>query len=576
MLAHTADHPLLVDQLSARLRRLDQQLQPFTGHPFVKGTLPRIHARVRRAVDHLPQAKGGNVLSNDVVVGQLGEALALCDELEAWLARQPPSPGTEMPAPRSDTKGAAGDLNLVSAPPPLLTTVDRDWEKQGLARYSTPALFEALHRFGIPGGEEAFRNWAQIHFPAEMVTAVLHRYWNGTGAFAAYHRAAAEELWKRLIGPSPDAMAWAAQTALAALLDFQTGEVARPPRDLFSSVDELRAGVSRLPLGLQPSFPLAAYVSLGGIIPELDFAFGDIAASLMVAGHARLSERVLELQAYFAPSRAAFSRSYVLRRQGDIEGALALLTGLAADPYPVMDLAEAIIRRLVSLNALEQAQRTADAFLRAAEADGDGRTAADLRRSLFTVLLRRGNPDAVGFSPTAAGVGAAPCVGPLWSYLRAWDTSPTDLLCFFNVARPPVDVGTLAKRMDVSWNSAPLSDCSGHLELDADLQTAKITLNAGESKARRNFTLAFLLGHLLHSPLVHLRRRDGDTNSWDPDDSRALDFASALLVPFWMLEPRLCNRRAPPDLRDLAHTFGVSPHAMKAAYDKLQDQIEDL
>lgn len=576
MLAHSADHPLLVDELSTRLRRLEQQLQPFSGDPFVKGTLPRLHARVRRAFDHLPQAKRGNVLSNDVVVQQLRQALAVCSELEAWLARQPPTPGTEVPAARSDTKGIAGALNITPAPPTLLTMVDRDWEEQGLARYSTPALFEALHRFGIPGGEEAFRNWAQVHFPAEMVTDVFHRYWNAAGAFASYHRAAAEELWQRLIGPTPEAMAWAAQSVLAALVDFPSLQAAKPPRDLFSAVDELRGAVARLPLGLQPRFPLAAYVSLGGIIPRLDFAFETIADNLMVAGHTRLSERVLELQAYFSPGRAAFSRSFVLWGQGDTEGAIALLAGLADDPYPVMDMAEDVIKRLVSLNALEQAQHTADAFIRAADAAGAGCTAADLRRSLFTVLLRRGNPDAVGFSPADAGVGAAPCVGPLWGYLRAWGTSPTDLLRFFNVAKPPVDVGSLAKRMDVTWRSAPLAGCSGRLELSADFQTAEITLNASESNARRNFTLAFLLGHLLHSPLERLRRRDGETNSWDPDNSRALDFASALLVPFWMLEPLLRTRGAPPDLRDLAHTFGVSPLAMKAAYDKLQDQIEDL
>ena len=39
----------------------------------------------------------------------------------------------------------------------LLTTVDRDWQSQGLHRYSTSALFEALQRFGVPGGEQAFR-----------------------------------------------------------------------------------------------------------------------------------------------------------------------------------------------------------------------------------------------------------------------------------------------------------------------------------------------------------------------------------------------------------------------------------
>lgn len=470
----------------------------------------------------------------------------------------------------------AGGPNINAPAPDLLTTVGRDWETQGLARYTTSALFEALHRFGIPGGEDDFRNWAQVHFPAELVNEAWHRYWNGSGAFANYHRAAAEELWQRLIGPSPDAMAWAAQTALYTLVQAIDEKIATPTEDLFSRVDELRAAVSRISPGLRTRFPLVAYVSLGEIIPHLGFVFESIADKLMVAGHARLSERVLELQAYFVPNRAAFSRSYVLWGQGDVEGAVTLLVGLAADPYPVMDLAEAIIKRLVSLNALEEAQYTADAFIRAAEDAGDGRTAADLRRSLFTVLLRRGNPDAVGFSPAAAGVGAAPCVGPLWSYLRAWDTSPTDLLRFFNVARPPVDVGMLAARMDVKLSCSPLVDCSGRLEVSADNETAEICLNATEPTTRRNFTLAFLLGHLLHSPLERPYRRDGSTSSRDTHDSRALDFASALLVPFWMLEPYLRNRGAPPNLRELAHTFNVSRDAMKTACDKLQKQIEDL
>ncbi|HZI06452.1 MAG TPA: hypothetical protein VEZ71_20640, partial [Archangium sp.] len=97
---------------------------------------------MRLITEHSPKAARGDGKRQGFVAAQFRDALSQCAQLEAWLSRHS-----------------------------LLTSVDRDWQNQGLHRYSTSALFEALHRFGIPpGGEEAFRAWAASRFPVEVAS----------------------------------------------------------------------------------------------------------------------------------------------------------------------------------------------------------------------------------------------------------------------------------------------------------------------------------------------------------------------------------------------------------------------
>jgi hypothetical protein len=231
---------------------------------------------------------------------------------------------------------------------------------------------------------------------------------------------------------------------------------------------------------------------------------------------------------------------------------------------------------LIDLGALSEARNCIEDFIRTADLSGDGRTAGSLRKLLLSVLLRLGNPEAVGFPSAEAGPGWAPCVGPLWKYLRGWRLSSTDLLRFFNVVEPPVDIEALASRMEVKVIKESGMSLSGRLDVSADQETATVLVSADENETRQRFTLAFFVGHLLYSPLEKSHRRGDKTSSGNPDDGRALDFASALLIPFWMLAPRVQTAGAPPRLSELARTFRVSQLAMKAACDKLQEQIERL
>jgi hypothetical protein len=83
--------------------------------------------------------------------------------------------------------------------------VDKQWKDKGLTGYSTEAILGTLGHYGVALDEAGFKRGAAEKFPLELAVDWKAR-WKGTGQFAAFPYAAANELFGRLIPERPTPM----------------------------------------------------------------------------------------------------------------------------------------------------------------------------------------------------------------------------------------------------------------------------------------------------------------------------------------------------------------------------------
>src|SRR4051812_7684016 len=74
--------------------------------------------------------------------------------------------------------------------------VDKNWQTGGLKGYSTEAILGTLSHYGAKVDEAGYRKLAADSYPMAIATQ-WHEGWKGTGQFARFPFAAAEELWSR-------------------------------------------------------------------------------------------------------------------------------------------------------------------------------------------------------------------------------------------------------------------------------------------------------------------------------------------------------------------------------------------
>jgi hypothetical protein len=83
--------------------------------------------------------------------------------------------------------------------------VDKQWKDKGLTGYSTEAILGSLGHYGIALDEAAFKAAAANAFPLELAVEWKPK-WKGTGQFAPFPYAAANELTNRLLPELPTPM----------------------------------------------------------------------------------------------------------------------------------------------------------------------------------------------------------------------------------------------------------------------------------------------------------------------------------------------------------------------------------
>lgn len=83
--------------------------------------------------------------------------------------------------------------------------VDKQWKDKGLTGYSTEAIIGTLNHYGVTVDEAGFKAGASDKFPLDLAIE-WKPLWKGTGQFAAYPYAAANELFNRLFPDKPTPM----------------------------------------------------------------------------------------------------------------------------------------------------------------------------------------------------------------------------------------------------------------------------------------------------------------------------------------------------------------------------------
>jgi len=154
----------------------------------------------------------------------------------------------------------------------------------------------------------------------------------------------------------------------------------------------------------------------------------------------------------------------------------------------------------------------------------------------------------------------------------------SELLNDCQIKHPPVNVGMIAKKLDVTvvFNPDASDDISGFLLLDNG--QAIIGVNENHSEARQRFTVAHELGHfLLHRPAegiphvdrsFHVKFRNSQSSSGQyVEEMEANLFAAELLMPAFAIRNAIIHCKTfdmdnDDQIKAVAETFNVSQQAL--------------
>jgi Zn-dependent peptidase ImmA (M78 family) len=139
------------------------------------------------------------------------------------------------------------------------------------------------------------------------------------------------------------------------------------------------------------------------------------------------------------------------------------------------------------------------------------------------------------------------------------------ILRSYGVKSPPVPIEAIAKWLQVRVEKRPNPGWDG--SVDTTQNPPVVSINAATAGTRQRFTLAHELGHALLHPSGKLFRDTTFSSSGDRLEREANEFAAAILIPMWLLEPIVINKRLKTS--ELANMFDVSPGAMSIQLEKL-------
>lgn len=218
--------------------------------------------------------------------------------------------------------------------------VDKSWKEKGLAGYSTQAILGTLGHYGVALDEAGFKAAAEAHFPMELALEWKPK-WKGTGQFAAFPYAAANELFSRLLpdAVSPTKAAHALLEVIGAGLRSLDGKDA----DLGAALGAMEALLPKLPTGDRRDTFLGEFV---GYIEAWAKPFNDLPMRLAEAKRKDEAMRVARVNEGLFPDREGCVTALVRASSGEREAAVV---DLAAR---VTDAAKDVYARYSALDAL--------------------------------------------------------------------------------------------------------------------------------------------------------------------------------------------------------------------------------
>lgn len=261
--------------------------------------------------------------------------------------------------------------------------VDKAWHTRGIEKYSTAAILGSLTHYGAPVTEESYLALAKENFPLTIALG-WHEHWKGTGQFSRFPGAAAEELWRRLMG---GALAPTDLTlALMNLLTTLDALLAKKPDDgtLEARFKVAEGYLLRLPPDgdLREKFMAEMVGALGEWLEVLD----GMAEALAKQGQPALADRFVTLEEALFPVRKGTATALVKAAKGDQYAALVDLRLIAGDAKRDDFTRLTAIDGLFQFEQLEDAKNALFELMERAEKERDVELASELVERLAHLL----------------------------------------------------------------------------------------------------------------------------------------------------------------------------------------------
>ncbi len=234
--------------------------------------------------------------------------------------------------------------------------VDKHWKDKGLPSYETEAILGTLQHYGVAVEEAALKATQGEKFPFELALE-WRRDWKGTGQFAAFPYAAANELFGRLFPEkaSPMGTAHVVLEVIANGLKVLSGQADANLPEAMGRWSELAA---KLPApGERRDIFLSELVSF---LESWAQTFNELPERLAKAGKKDEALQVASLHETLFIEREGAMTAVVRAASGEKEAAVAELVGWAGEAgYHALDA-------LFQLGELEQVKTLGIALFDAA------------------------------------------------------------------------------------------------------------------------------------------------------------------------------------------------------------------
>lgn len=211
--------------------------------------------------------------------------------------------------------------------PRMNERVDKQWRNKGLTEYSVSAILGTLTHYGVALDEAAFRTSADGRFPLELAVQ-WKPHWKGTGQFAAFPYAAANELFNRLLphSPTPIKTAHVVLDVIAHALKLESKLADADFAKAIAGWEEL---VPKLPpKGERRDIFMEELVS---VLESWAQTFNELPERLAKSGNKDAALKLAHVHELLFPDREGCMTAVVRAHTGEREAAVADLTTWAAD-----------------------------------------------------------------------------------------------------------------------------------------------------------------------------------------------------------------------------------------------------
>lgn len=208
--------------------------------------------------------------------------------------------------------------------------VDKNWQKQGLTSYSTEAILGTLAHYGAQVDEAKFKELAKDKYPLGIASSWHESGWKGTGQFARYPFAAAQELWKRWLKDRmlPSEFAEVTGKLVLALSQLLAGKADAPVGTAFKDFEAAKPHIPVKDGGAEEEFVEEGMALLG---EQMMKVFDELAERLAEEGHVDDAKQFAAIEEFLIPTRAGVITALVRGAAGERDAAIADLETIAGN-----------------------------------------------------------------------------------------------------------------------------------------------------------------------------------------------------------------------------------------------------